>query len=138
MIDVKKYAKRALLIAILLLMIYFFIPLYKFITIKLERERNILLAWSLQNHFRSKDLPNGEIKDIPLFFNENISTFICENKWVDRWGEPLDIKVIKTDEALTCTVISCGYRRFFFYREDIGVSIKTFFSSKRVKINYFP
>ena len=137
MVKVKKYAKTALSVAISLLAIYFLFSAYKFITKTLERERDLLLAWRLQTHFRSKDLPNGEIKDIPLLFNQNISSFIRGNKWVDRWGEPLDIKVIKTDEALTCTVISRGSRRFFFYREDIGVSIKTFFKSDMAKINYY-
>ena len=137
MVKVKKYAKTALSVAISLLAIYFIFSAYKFITKTLERERDLLLAWRLQTHFRSKDLPNGEIKDIPLLFNQNISSFIRGNKWVDRWGEPLDIKVIKTDEALTCTVISRGNRRFFFYREDMGVSIKTFFKSDRAEINYY-
>lgn len=137
MIDAKKYAKVALFVAILLIVTCFLVPLYKSFTKILERERQILLAWRLQTHFRSKDLPNGEIKDIPLLFNQNISSFISGNKWVDRWGEPLDIKVIKTDEALTCTVISRGHRRFFFYREDIGISIKTFFKSDRAEINYY-
>ena len=91
MAKVKKYAKTALFVAISLLAIYFLFSAYKFITIIFERERDIGLVYHLKIHFRDKDLPNGEIKDIPLLFNEKVSVFIRGNKYVDRWGNPLGI-----------------------------------------------
>ena len=137
MVKVKKYAKTALSVAISLLAIYFIFSAYKFITIILERERAIGLVYHLKIHFRDKDLPDGEIKDIPLLFNEKVSVFIRGNKYVDRWGNPLDIRIIKTDGSLSFTVISRGDKRFPFYREDIGVSTKKDFKPYD-EVNYFP
>lgn len=136
MIDVKKYTKAVSFVAILLLAIYFLISAYKFITMRFERERDLLVMLHLRDNLRDKDLPNGEIKDIPLLFNERVSAFIRGNKYVDRWGNPLDIRIIKTDETLSFTVMSRGDRRFFFYREDIGVSMKEF--KTHIEENYFP
>ena len=159
MVKLKKYAKTALSVAILLLAIYFIFSAYKFITIIFERERAILVLLHLQKALRNKDLPDGEIKDIPLLFNEKVSVFIRGNKYVDRWGNPLDIRIIKTDGSLSFTVISRGDRRFPFYpskaewdpalvisrgdrrfpfyREDIGVSTKKDFKPYD-EVNYFP
>ena len=137
MAKVKKYAKTALSVAITLLALYFLFSAYKFITIRFERERDIGLVYHFKKHFRDKDLPNGEIKDIPLLFNERVSVFIRGNKYVDRWGNPLDIRIIKTDGSLYFTVISRGDRRFPFYREDIGISTKKDFKPYD-EVNYCP
>lgn len=108
MVKVKKYAKTALSVAITLLAIYFIFSAYKFITIILERERAIGLVYHLKMHFRDKDLPDGEIKDIPLLFNEKVSVFIRGNKYCGSLGESFGYQ---DNQNRRITLFYCNIKR---------------------------
>ncbi|MBP5530843.1 MAG: hypothetical protein J6Y54_02280 [Lentisphaeria bacterium] len=125
---VSKYFRIALrltAVAAVLAVIYFVIEIYSFITLRLESSVYHYLAYELVQKLAEMDLPDGEIKDIPVFkkFEHLPAERIVKNgKYVDRWGNPLDIRIVKEDGRCTVTIISHGRGRWFFSRDDIEVT----------------
>ena len=123
---VSKYLKIALRLAgvvAVLAAICFIIRIYSFITLRLESSLYHGLAYELVHKLAERDLPDGEIKYIPVFKFERLpERIVKDGKYVDRWGNPLDIKIVKEDGRCTVTIISHGRGRWFFSREDIEVT----------------
>ena len=122
---VSKYLRIALRLAAvvaILAVIYFIIRIYTFTTLRLESSVYHILACELAH--KLADFPDGEIKDIPVGKLERLSEegLIKDGKYVDRWGNPLDIRIVKKDGLCTVTIISHGRGRWFFSRKDIEVT----------------
>ena len=123
---VSKYLKTALrlaAVAAVLAVIYFIIRIYTFTTLRLESSVYHGLAYELVHKLAERDLPDGEIKYIPVFKFERLpERIVKDGKYVDRWGNPLDIRIVKEDGRCTVTIISHGRGRWFFSRDDIEVT----------------
>lgn len=123
---VSKYLKIALRlagVAAVLAAIYFIIRIYSFITLRLESSLYHVLAYELVQKLAKMDLPDGEIRDIPVFKFERLpERIVKDGKYVDRWGNPLDIRIVKEDGRCTVTIISHGRGRWFFSWDDIEVT----------------
>lgn len=126
---VSKYFRIALRLAgvvAVLAAIYFIIRIYTFTTLRLESSVYHILALEIVEKLAKTDLPDGEIRDIPVVKLERLSEqgLVKDGKYVDRWGNPLDIRIVKEDGRCTVTIISHGRGRWFFSRKDIEVTQK--------------
>ena len=122
-----KIALRLAAVAAVLAVIYFIIRIYTFTTIRLESSVYHILALELRGELAKMDIPDGKIiKDIPIFKLERLRTedLVKDGKYVDRWGNPLDIKFVKEGRRFAITIVSRGRGRWFFSRDDIEVTQK--------------
>lgn len=117
-----KIALRLAAVAAVLAVIYFIIRIYTFTTLRLESSVYHILACELAH--KIADFPDGEIEDIPVGKLERLSEedLVKDGKYVDRWGNPLDIRIVKENDHCTVTIVSHGRGRWFFSREDIEVT----------------